>query len=115
MEATELMINDLVQVDGVVRIATIRTGAVYDYMNKEYSIGCIKPIPLTPEILEKNGFEYKTESYLHYHYSIDVFLNTDDGVFMVMGGFLRWVRYVHELQNALRLCGLDELAGNFKI
>ena len=80
----------------------------------------IKPIPLTSEILEKNGFwvlekvdngaeehvAYATDGLiLHYNRDNDYhFPNTP----------ISW-KYVHELQHVLRLCELDKLADNFKI
>lgn len=75
-----------------------------------------KPIQLTPEILEKNGFykDWDNKTYL----MGELFRLTllTDG----MGYYLnKWVSMqiysVHQLQHALRLCGLDELADNFKV
>ena len=107
----------------------------------------IKPIPLTPEILKKNGwdwgltsdeedmvslFEGAYEGAYDEHWVYDegageislIFpedtdggmLKIDDQRFNRLLNFL-WndTLYVHELQHALRLCGLDELAGNFKV
>ena len=137
MKATELMINDLVQVDGVVRIATIRTGAVYDYMNKEYSIGCINPIPLTPKILEKNGLKYEKDYGAYYHSILGSHSKDNEPLICVQwnpqGEISQWevsnksgiltgvVAYgytaiaVHELQHILRMVGLNEMADNFII
>lgn len=134
MKATDLMINDLVQVDGVVRISTIRTGAVYDYMNKEYAIGCVKPIPLTPEILEKNGFRKLDFSHYHiqdrtlvldadgkwggplcWHWVVTEMSENSKGQNVVLDYYVATINYVHELQRALRCCGLDDLADNFQI
>ena len=91
-----------------------------------------QPIPLTSEILEKNGFEmFKYDGWVHYYRifgnsvipfvlhsmiggemlseEVDIFstsTNTNRGID---------VNYVHELQHALRLCGLNKLADNFKV
>lgn len=63
----------------------------------------LDPIPLTPEILEKNFPTagelawWPVEDGLHCESR-----NTDD--IMVSGVF----RFVHQLQNALRLCGIEK-------
>ena len=76
-----------------------------------------QPIPLTPEILEKNGWEY-TE-YCH-EYRDDKNIIQCRLPYMV--GRINGIdiehfkcEYVHQYQHLLRLCGLDELADNFKI
>ena len=103
-----------------------------------------QPIPLTPEILEKNGWyfgltsdEEDAEYYLgecHYdrHWTYDegagsislLFPNDADGGELIIDdqSFNRHLNlvfcdtlHVHELQRALRLCGLNELADNFKV
>lgn len=76
-----------------------------------------EPIPLTAEILEKNGWIY-TE-YCHEY---------QDGKIIIQSRPpYMWIRinglnieafkcgYVHQYQHLLRLFGLDELANNFKI
>lgn len=90
-----------------------------------------EPIPLTPEILEKNGWlndPYSRlslqdgkwlEFYWYEHRLQKYWEGTDEWqnhtkqlelVFKAGSIF-----YVHELQHALRLCGLNELADNFKV
>lgn len=134
MKANELMIGDwLRHYNGtpmqVTKITTehfacAENGGVncWEYNNK------FEPIPLTPEILEKNGFndtsfeanlkykyvihtiEYqlgyytKTNSFNIYKRGIDPFYTKD--VFCC--GFQNIVKYVHELQHALKLCGIDK-------
>ena len=85
------------------------------------------PIPLTPEILEENGFGFvmsdDTKSVWNGQWiykglelatccldregNWPCYINIDDMNIKC--------EYVHQLQHALRLCGLDELANNFKI
>lgn len=70
-----------------------------------YDIEEATPIPLIAEILEKNGFDVYCES---------------EGVFYVKvesesAKIEKWFTYAHELQHALRLCGLHKLADNFKV
>lgn len=103
----------------------------------------IEPIILTPEILEKNGWYFgltsneedlKSVSPAHFvsHWAYDeggggislFFPNESDGGCLRIcdQNFNRSLEfvycdtiYVHELQNALRLCGMNKLANNFKV
>ena len=103
----------------------------------------LKPIPLTPEILEKNDWYWGLTSdeknftscamgafEPHWVYDkdageISLFFHkdTDGGALRIADQrfnrrfdfFWRDTLYVHELQHALRLCKLNELADNFKI
>ncbi len=68
----------------------------------------IQPIPLTPEILEKNGFsENYREEDLSYAQScgdvIGIHIYGTNGLMEEM-----YFKYVHELQHALRLCGIEK-------
>ena len=102
-----------------------------------------QPIPLTSEILEKNdwywGFTSDEKNFKncvmgayepHWVYDksageISLYFqkDTDGGALRIadqrfnrrLDFFWCDTLYVHELQHALRLCGLDELANNFKI
>lgn len=103
-----------------------------------------EPIPLTPEILEKNGWYYgltsdeeEAEYFLggcHYdrHWSYDegagsislIFPNEADGGELIIDDqsinrHLNLVfcdtLHVHELQRALRCCGLWDIADNFVV
>lgn len=89
-------------------------------------IDAIEPIPLTPEILEKNGFKpYIPENHLETVYACqDVSKAVADELYALWpyqdGSFyllLRVngkdmvridVRYMHQLQHALRLCGIEK-------
>lgn len=91
----------------------------------------IIPIPLTKEVLKANGFilKGKTSEYDHdsyYKYYVDKDDNAYELNFTPTNGCIelfgknriygiKYIKYVHELQHALRLCGLIELADNFKI
>lgn len=89
-----------------------------------------QPIPLTPEILTKNGFkigygEHRgNEGFIddvnkHYYVKVNRWSHDKNEV----GHCEVWnvcidqhsPIYVHELQHALRLCGLWKLAENFKV
>ena len=94
-----------------------------------------QPIPLTPEILEKNGWvqcKYETCESLYEYKGLHLrhtMIKRSNGRWVAnVDGIVEKfpdecthsslrinVFYVHELQHALRLCGLNELANNFKI
>ena len=58
-----------------------------------------EPVPLTDEILKKNGFEVKVGPSGKYQLTIEgVNCRVDFNI----------IEYVHELQHALRLCGIDK-------
>lgn len=91
----------------------------------------IEPIPLTPEILEKNGFKASYSSCYQEKYSL--FVNDEEDcveykfskqtkdfyrlkVYIQCGEAVNiHALHIHELQHALRLCGLNDLADNFKV
>lgn len=85
----------------------------------------ISPIPLTPESLDKNGFEDKTDDFwklrvddkpYHYYFRLDKGGTFGgDGYNMKCNIYIITIKYVHELQRALRLCGLIELADSIII
>lgn len=90
-----------------------------------------EPIPLTEEILEAIGFTMYYENSYQKIYSI--FLNDDEDCveykfsipsedFHLLKIYLQggvainiYTLYFHELQHALRLCGLTDLANNLKL
>lgn len=134
MKATELMIGDWVLYsDKPVKVLQLSEKSDYDW---------VKPIHLSREILEKNGWEKHATYgnaedetleviYMLYQHSFEVVLNNkeaisirhfvseeDDGYDKLLieyrdNGYKPM--YVHTLQHALRLCGLDVLADNFKL
>ena len=94
----------------------------YDDKGESYAcpeMDLIEPIPLTPEILEKNGFEKNKFVKCFSEYV----LKKGESEIIVARGEIEemWIRrtlaerayclpypkYVHELQHALRLCGID--------
>ena len=126
MEAKELMQLDWVCLENDPtprQVDFIRTGEVGLYWNKIVTPPYIKPIPITPEILEKNGFKgdgyailiLDEQTYLDYYYyehrlrkhwcGVDEWENhskVNDITFKCN------CYYVHELQHALRLCGIEK-------
>ena len=131
MKATDLMIGDKVMVKVLSQIPN--TYVLHTWTANDYSRDIqVKPIPLTPEILEKNGFEmFKYDGWVHYYrifgnsaipfilhsmiggemlsQEVDIFSTSTDTNCGIE------INYVHELQHALRLCGLNKLAENFKV
>ena len=90
----------------------------------------VKGIPLTPEILEKNGFKFIKDS--EFSISSEKLLSDNTYIYIRLHKVEGWsihisyrgmedfelnihLRHVHTLQHAFRLCGLNELADNFKI
>ena len=133
MEGTDLMIGDWVGVfddEGIIKdcrqVDWVRTGEIGMRYHKVWAIGCIEPIPLTAEILEKNGFVLRGKTYILKWRGADIHWRKTDGYASITAPnnlkFEGWYSisngyfcYVHILQHALRLCGLDELADNFKV
>ena len=79
--------------------------------------GVIIPIPLTYEILKKNGWK-DAEFWCEYQANE----TTIQSCLPDMRGRINGIEiehfkceYVHQYQHLLRLCGLDALADNFKI
>ena len=73
-----------------------------------------QPIPITPEILEKNGWWYDVED-MWLHDEVDFGIERWNGGFQCYDINQIKLDSVHELQRALRCCGLWDMADNFKI
>ena len=109
MKATELQIGDwILYGDKPVKVLQLSENGKYSWL---------KPIPLTTGILEKNGWKYTT--YCHeYQYGKNIIQCR----LPYMVGRINGIdienfkcEYVHQYQHLLRLCGLGELANNFKV
>jgi hypothetical protein len=157
MKYSELMIGDYVKYQGhIYIIEEISAKGWVHLINPEtktrvnvtsdYIIDLLEPIPLTSEILERNGFKKYEEDY-HNEYvcekcdetsyyevvicwkdsydngALDAFnhVQWDEGwkLDIVSEGSYNkgWCKtiYLHELQHALRLCGLNDLADDLKL
>ena len=129
MKATELMIGDWVNSDfGIFQIKEIFDDAVRDNRGNDYEFDCIYPISITSDILKSNGFELveigdngpstpkaNVNRYEHWEcktafqtfyliydrrvkkYSLNAFSN-----------HIINIMYVHELQHAMRVCGVEK-------
>ena len=125
MKSTELMIGDWVYIPhngkaphyGKVT-ALLPSGAIETEINGSFALSSsVEPIPLTREILEKNGFSFpKWESwwrvvdcnptiYLAEH-NESWWLYQDD--YLDSRQYFAKIKYVHELQHAFRLCGIEK-------
>ncbi len=127
MEAKELMIGDWVWYDN--QPHQIRELGIFgenrdgeDYpavcVGKPNGIGLIlerdeiEPIPLTSEILEKNGFTKEPDADGSHYRFILIDGHTKFSILYARSVF-QWLgpldfKYVHELQHALRLCGIEK-------
>lgn len=133
MEAKDLMINDLVRSDlgTIYRVKGVRDfdgGEVLVNTGKAdiwYQYTLTKPIPLTEEILEKNGFNKHDNCFVYKEYKLEICIEKyeDDNIILSIGHTCNGgydcvhvrIHHVHELQHALRLFGLGDIANNFKI
>lgn len=87
---------------------------LWEYNNK------FTPIPLSAEILEKNGFDISDKEVMQYHFeedgekyhfSLRQMYDKDGkphGYSFYAFNVLTLLDYVHELQHALRLCGIEK-------
>ena len=126
MKTSELMINDWVIAYGkntqVVWVGNLQKLAVRGFPS-EFFEDEIEPIPLTPEILEKNGFtEIKGTNTTFkidiYGYLIKVTFPKENeetnkrNPFLVIDSrpsyYSSECLYVHELQHVLRLLGIEK-------
>lgn len=132
MKANELMIGDWVNYSNNPKKIK---GAIDFTIAKDF-----EPIPLTEEILRANGFRWTgggdstmmlispyDEVNERYNIYVGLVKKTIEVFVAVPEYRIRDVRktnkvsleccgcYVHKLQHALRLCGLYELADNFKV
>ena len=131
MTATELMIGDCVIAfidekhygkvislsENCIKFREDETDIVADVAYES-----LYPIPITPEILEKNGFERCEDSILYIWKfsqlrlgSMSCFKTANKRWnFDILGKYLSPIKvrgdfdYVHELQHALRLCKIDK-------
>lgn len=122
MKPNELQIGDWVNANGTPKKITLLTAT---------QPLAVDPIPLTEEILEANGFSIDDSFHPHRRWnSADhrVVLHNEDEY---LNTFNKWhihvdtedmrtigsveLTYVHQYQQFLRLCGMQERADNFKI
>lgn len=120
MKVTDLMVGDWVEYKGVYCQV-----APADFMHTEW-VNEIKPIPLTPELMEKNGFEelkglwrqgdkrlfrINGVGYVKFYQGEVEFVDyvSDGGDYGYEDNYVCDVPYVHTLQHALNLFELETL------
>lgn len=143
MKANELMIGDWVIMDfNYPPTCKSPRQVCLDDMIRIWQGQECEPIPLTAEILEKNGFD--PENFLTAEWEKKVYFREFPGCVVepddtgyTFGTIRYWnkqatdgspedwgtmyesrikgLHHVHELQRALRCCGLNELADGFKV
>lgn len=128
MKVTELKVGDWVVCNSEpLRIAEIDIFLCSAWDKNEYfhggiTIDYLTPIPLTSEILEKNGWKAGNEiwgidyvNYIKSRLHIALFSKSKDMIAMVspiddsdMCVCLRQIKFVHELQHLLWALGMDD-------
>lgn len=117
MKETDLKIGDWVSYEG--EPIQIEDTINYLYIDGYHTGRCrteeLEPIPLTVEILEKNGWKHDTDEYKHYwkreHITFSMFINTPFSPFRFYYDdccTIRNIKYVHELQHILWAFGLND-------
>ena len=123
MKCKELQIFDWVQDKNGFQWQIIGVGDDYAYATFEDNEGDPwefndkddqpEGIPITPEILEKNGWWYDMDVWQHEEVKFNI--EKWDGRFQCYDINQIKLDSVYQLQHALRLCGLNELADKFKV
>ena len=133
MKATDLQIGDWVVYNGDVEYSNpikiegmdIATGMCITSDRDDAGFDGVDPIPLTVEILKKNGFKKQYgNDWCYYKYKDDdtskeslyYILYDIDSLYLEIAAFTNasgeynrmGVCYVHELQHILKLCGIDK-------
>lgn len=128
MNARELMIGDLINAFGVVRmvtsihglerpedeglLTTMVPGCEFPESNLSFRPCYAQPIPLTVEMLEKNGWKKEDVfgSLIKYRFTGPIDIETGGETFRLSNNyfFCGGIHYVHKLQHALRICGIEK-------
>jgi hypothetical protein len=115
MDCKDLMIGDLVNVNGLnLKVGAIHADeiGVFDpdfkiYWCSDDGLDRIDPIPLTEEILVKNGWRKESITidgdYANWHGEIPVCQEEEEFNYERVE-----LTYVHQLQHLLRLCGIEK-------
>ena len=112
LKITDVMVGDLVDVrnDAAPNTKHLEKITPAHLFRDEHWYG----IPLTPEILEKNGFHEKWDKDIKLMACDNITIEIGDNYKLYEDGkmYLRRVLaplyYVHELQHALKLCGIEK-------
>lgn len=130
MKANDLMVGDLLRVNSdntcITKDTIVTVRAIDEDIRQASHIGCafcsplddrqigeeiwcdyLDPIPLTPEILEKN----ELLDIAHSEYYVRYDRHDEEWYFIYYGSFAEMkvsITAVHELQHCLKLCGIDK-------
>lgn len=113
MRVTDLMLGDWVRCNDLKRqVAAIgETVGFLDCNNQVYwayeGFDRIDPIPLTEEILVKNGFKHSMPHNDWTNADCNFFLYEGGNGFRVQNTDIK-LDYVHQFQHTLRLCGIEK-------
>ena len=112
MKTTELQLGNYVSVNSKkIKVAKILENMIVSDKNIPYDISEIEPIPITPSILRRLGFEQLSFSdkndvyYITYNtdfrafYTVSITMTNIDCIYRGIS-----FNYLHELQNLLTLC-----------
>lgn len=124
MEAKELMIGDWLYYRGQFNAFSFRVEQItrkkvgYHAEPDESRIRYLRlsecePVPITPEFLERNGFEKARSLYylksLNKVYLCFIEYNIANNCLFINEGLIPMpITYVHQLQHALKLCGIEK-------
>ena len=126
MKANEnLMVGDWVKFKGsdlYHQVKVVSNKSIKFDNQKWFAKSSVKPIPLTPEILEKNGFKVTRNMSSSGNKDVWSLCVSKNKVFHIIEHHNKrkfpyfWIelgsnsdiKYVHQLQHALRLCGIEK-------
>ena len=134
MDIENFMVNDwasLYKNDELIGIEKLTKQTFFNALNSNATIN-LEPISLTEELFMLNGWkkngpylnykidEFSTLTYYFYEYRLSCTWKGRDewennAIVTDKTLIIRGLKYVHELQQALRLHGLNKIADNFKI
>lgn len=120
-EENNEFIGKVQAINAITNYCIVKVGGDWHGNEHDVFIEDMQPVPLTPEILEKNGFEVSSE-HARYYFEEDgekyEFVlrkmydvnnrNKQIGWSFYAFNVLSLVDYVHELQHALRLCNIEK-------
>ena len=126
MKSTKgLMLGDYVSLNGATKVVTsiphehsvaLETpGQIYGTIYDTTPVVDVEPIKITIQMLEHNGFKKGINTYYHQYdgeyYPVPFFIEYvyDSFCLFINEGLVpQPIQYVHELQHAMRLCGIKE-------
>ena len=133
MKANELMVGNIVRYDGMtVYINQVNKTKIEGLIDKNdllidirFSVELLEPIPITEELLAKNGFKHEYDCICEYTYYIreivDYFVEVKIGCSNMGDEYVNChidncdrnsvanadIRYLHHLQNLLNIVGVE--------